>query len=513
MEEYIEDYGQVVSVGNGFCEVSGLSRVGLENLIEFSSGQRGLVIGYDEKVAKVLLFKGDDRLKKGELAKIVSERFLIPVGEELLGRIVDPLMNPLDGKGKIRTTVEQPIESEAKNVMQRADVKDQLITGFLTIDSQIPIGLGQRELLVGQKQVGKSDLAVAVINNQTKIGSDILAVYVAIGIQSGSLRRRLMQLEQAKSLSRTVVVVAKANQSSVLNYIAPMAGMTIAEFFAQKGENVLIVFDNLTRHARFYRQLSLLAGRPSGREAYPGDVFYLHARLLERAGSFSKEVGGGSITALPIAETRGEEITDYITTNLMSITDGHILFSQSLMHKNILPPIDSGFSVSRIGGKTQQKIMRTLSSELKTIITQYSEVEKYAGLGAELQTETLEKIELGRRYYSFVNQKNDQLLDKWQELAILYLITSKEILNWSLEQMSLLRKQFLVFISKPEQKKELEEIFSLENINEAKTRLKKLLEEFKKDPATAKPLAVDKAKQTKAEKETISDVLRSQFKK
>lgn len=513
LNNYIEDYGQVVSVGDGFCEVSGLARIGLDSLVEFSSGQQGLVISYDEELAKILVFDEVEKIRKGELAKVVSERLFIPVGEDLLGRIVDPLVKPLDGRGAVKAQDKRPIESEAKNVMQRSDVKHQLISGFLIIDSQIPIGLGQRELLIGRQHIAKSDIAAAIINNQIRTNSGIIAVYVAIGIQTGALGRRLTQLKEGKSFSNSVLVVAKAHQSAVLNYIAPMTGMSIAEYFAEKGHNVLVVFDNLTRHAKFYRQLSLLVDRSAGREAYPGDIFYLHARLLERAGSFSKDVGGGSITALPIVETKGEEITDYITTNLMSITDGHILFSESLVHKNIFPPIDSGFSVSRIGGKTQQKMMRVLSSELKMIITQYSEVEKHSGLGTELQAETLEKIELGKRYYEFVNQKTNQLFDKYQELAIIYLITSKEILNWSLGQMSLLRKQFLLFLSQPEQRKELEEIFELDNEDEGRIRLKELIHKFKESPNTVKPAAIAKRKQSKVEKETLADVLRSKFKK
>jgi F-type H+/Na+-transporting ATPase subunit alpha len=510
--QFSEDYGQVISVGDGFCEVEGFSQVGLDNVIEFGSGNLGMVLEYNDKVAKVLIFKGAHLVKKGELAKNIENELLVPVSDNLLGRIVDPFLNPIDKKGSIESDEKRPMETTAKRIMERKSVDKQLNTGFLVIDSQIPIGLGQRELFVGPKQVGKSDIAASIICNQNRIDSDIVAVYVAVGIQTGALGRRLMQLGQDGVLDRTVLLVAKSNQSSALNYIAPMVGATIAEFFAEQGKNVLIVYDNLARHARFYRQLSLLLEKPSGREAYPGDIFYLHARLLERAGNFNQKAGGGSITALPIVETRGEEATDYITTNLMSITDGHVLFSQSLAHKSISPPIDSGFSVSRIGGRSQPIVYRKFSDKLKAVITQYQEIKKYAGLGTELQSESKENIEIGERFYGLVNQKSNELFNKYQELAIIYLVISKEILAWQVDQMPILRKFFLDYIGKTQNKKKVKEAFNSKNTTKSGKILDNLIKKFKKDPKSPEQKSLKKKKKTRAEQETVSDVLHRKFK-
>lgn len=508
MVQSSRNFGQVRSVSDDFCRVSGFKTIGLNNIVEFTSGNQGIVMGYDDEIAEVLLFEGTQKIKEGELVKIDRDRLKAPTGPSLLGRIIDPLGRPLDERGAIDSSSDRSVEVPAKNIMERSQVDKQLRTGFLVIDSQIPVGYGQRELIVGQKQMGKSDLAAAIINNQTKQDTEVVSVYVGVGIQSGAMQRRINQLKSGGSIENSVVVVARSNQSSALNYIAPMTGMTIAEDFAKEGRNVLIVFDNLTRHARFYRQLALLAKRPSGREAYPGDIFYLHARLLERAGCFNKKVGGGSITALPIAETRGEEITDYITTNLMSITDGHILFRQELAYKNISPPIDSGFSVSRIGGRAQPEALRKFSGELKSIITQYHELEKYGGLGTELKEQALQNIKLGERFYLFSRQNNNEFFTRAEELALTYFITSQRILKWRDEQLEKLKEDFFDFIGKQEIQDKISKAF--DSKEKAEQLLEDVFDKFEEDPESVDP--EEKPELSKVEKETVTDVLHSKFK-
>jgi len=506
MNEDHRDLGRVDEVAGEICIVAGLDNVSLGNIVEFSSGEGGLVIGFTEKVAQIIVIGNHRNIKKGDLAKITGDRMRVKVSNGLIGRIIDPLGNPLDGKGKIQEGELSYIDEIAKGVSERSQVTKPLSTGFLIIDSQIPIGRGQRELLVGDKKIGKGDTAAAVIGNQVKINSGVLGIYVTIDAQTTAIKRRISQLEKYGALEKTVFIVARASDPSSINYLAPMSAMTIAEFFAKEGRDVLIVFDNLTRHAKVYRQISLLLKRPPGREAYPGDVFYLHSRLLERCGCFSSKVGGGSITALPIVETQSEEITDYITTNLMSITDGHILFRLGLANKGIRPAVDSGFSVSRIGGRAQPPIIRELSDRLKVEIVRYSEVEKYAMFGSELQKEALDIIEMGERITLMFTQTVHEILSLAEELITLYLILTKKLVDWETDNIPIVRNQLLEFVKREPYNGILHKAISAKTVGEVQGDLDKIIADFIADPKTVKQ--IERKEPSQAEKESVIDLLR-----
>jgi F-type H+-transporting ATPase subunit alpha len=509
MKDQIEstnaNIGRVESVANEICFVSGFSEVGLNNILEFSSGDRGLVFGFSQNLTQVVIIGNYRNIKKGDLVKISQEFFKINFSEKLLGRIINPLGDPLDDRSPIESEKSLYIDSPAKKVSERAQVAVQLQTGFLAIDSQIPVGLGQRELLIGDKKIGKSDLGIATIGHNRKIGSGLVSIYVAIDAQTTAVKRRITQLDSYDARGDAVVIVGRASDAAILNYLAPMTAVTIAEEFARRGRDVLVIFDNLTRHAKIYRQLSLLLKRSPGREAYPGDVFYLHARLLERCGKFSDTVGGGSITAMPVVETQGEEITDYITTNLMSITDGHILFSQSLANRGVRPAIDGSFSVTRIGGRVQLKLLRYLSDQLKGTIVRYNEVEKFAMFGTELQQETLDVIDLGKKITALFNQTSQETFNAFEQVVILDFVVSKKIMNYDLESIPTLRKQLLKFLAADKYKTLSNDIFKMEGIDEAMIKLDEVVSSFIASPDT---IAQKEQKVvTKAEKETIIDVL------
>jgi len=506
MSEKLSGIGRVEAVAGEICSVGGLRNISLSNVVEFSSGERGLVLGFTDKLTQIVVIGDYHNIKKGDLAKVESDELRIRVSNELIGRIIDPLGNPLDGKGKVEEGEYYYIESPAKGVSERAQITKPLLTGFLIIDSQIPIGQGQRELLVGDKKIGKGDTAAAIIGNQTRTNSGIIGIYVTIDAQTTAVKRRISQLEQYGALKNSVVIVGRASDSSTINYIAPMSAITIAEVFAKQGKDVIVVFDNLTRHAKVYRQISLLLKRAPGREAYPGDVFYLHSRLLERCGCFAESVGGGSITALPIVETQGEEITDYITTNLMSITDGHILFRLSLANKGIRPAVDSAFSVSRIGGRAQPKIIRELSDQLKDEVVRFHEVEKFAMVGSELQPETLEIIELGERIVLLFNQTVKDIFSLDQEILLLYFVLSKIILNWEIRDIPAVRTQLLEFTNHDSYKKMINGLVNASKTEEIKPVLDKILSDFMSDPKTI--AKIEKKDPSPAERESVVDLLK-----
>ena len=498
--------GRVESVTNEICIASGLEGVALNNIVEFSSGGQGVVLGFSELHAQIVILGDYHKIKKGDLVRIVNRSLELTVSEKLLGRVIDPLGKPLDGLGEITEGDKRYIESEAKPVNHRSFITKSLNTGYLIIDSQIPIGLGQRELIVGEKKVGKIDAAIEIIGNQTKINSGIISIYVAIDSETSATKRRIRRLKESGALKNSIVVVARTSESASLNYFAPMAGVTIAEWFASKKQDVLIVFDNLTRHAKVYRQLSLLLNRPAGREAYPGDIFYVHAKLLERCGSFGPAAGGGTITALPLVETLSEEVTDYITTNLMSITDGHILFKQSLQNEGIQPAIDSGFSVSRIGGRAQSPLLREMSDILKQIIIQYHEVERYMVFGGDLRKETLETIDLGKRSYAMFYQGTGEVYAPVQETALIYLIISKTALEWEEDQMQDVKRQFLEFLAQPQYEQLATEAYLAESLERAKPIYEEIVNDYKRSPKSIKPK--EKPQQSAAETETVIDLLR-----
>lgn len=503
----MNDLGIVELVRGEICVVRGFAAIGLGNVVRFSSGAKGTVLGFSRGDAEIAMLNNSARVKKGDLVRVVAEKMSISVNAALLGRVINPLGEPLDGKGAVETPTDAmySIEALARPVHQRARVNRPFESGYLIIDSQIPLGLGQRELILGEKKSGQNDLAIDIICNQARMNTDIICVYVGIDTEAATAKRRIQRLEEQGALANTVSVIGRSSQAASLNYIAPMVGMTIAEWFSAQGKNVLIVFDDLTRHAKVYRQLSLLLERPASREAYPGDVFYLHSRLLERCGAFNASAGGGTITALPIVEAQSEDATDYITTNLMSITDGHILLRQSLANQGNQPPIDSGFSVSRIGGQAQSPLMRKLSEQLKGAIIHYEEVSKFMSFGSDLPTETLEVYNLGRSILQTFQQDHDVYYTLTEQCAIMYLAVSKKILRWSEEQIGVVIEQFVAFMRRPPYAEILNESILATPFDYAKITLEECVNDFIKDPNTLQP--GQKQERLVAELETVSSLL------
>lgn len=502
----INTIGRVESVTNEVCLVKGLVGVALSNLVQFSSGGEGIVLGFNKDRAQIIVLNNYSDLKKGDLVKIIDTSIKIPVTENLLGRVIDPLGRPMDGLGDIVSDEKLPIESLGKPIYQRALIDKPFHTGYLVIDSQIPIGRGQRELLLGERKVGNDDMAIDIIINQTKNKTDVISIYVAIDAESAATKRRIERLEAEGALKNTVVIVGRTSESASINYIAPMVGATIAEWFASNNKDVVIVFDNLTRHAKVYRQLSLLLNRPASREAFPGDIFYLHSRLLERCGAFNEQGGGGTITALPVVETQSEEATDYITTNLMSITDGHVLFKLSLANKGVQPPIDSGFSVSRLGGRAQDPVMRTMSAELKQIVIRFSAVERFMSFGAELHGDTKDLIDLGKRAQHILYQSSQECYSPEEEVLLTYFVISKRIIKWAEDQIAEVKQSLLTFAAQPEYLKLLQQAYIAVDAKQATPYLDEVLDSFSKDPKSPKP-EIHKAPIT-AETETITGLLR-----
>lgn len=505
----MNNVGKVELVRSEICIIKGIQNVGLGNVVAFSSGARGIVLGFDHDNAEVAMLSSFVQVKKGDLVRVVADRLTVNVGDSLLGRVINPLGEPLDGLGA--TGIDQnssyPIEAAARPVYQRAVINRPLQTGYLTIDSQIPIGLGQRELLLGEKKSGQNDLAIDIICNQSRLDTGLICVYVAIDAETAAAKRRIERLQQQGVLKQTVVVMGRTAEAASLNYIAPMVGATIAEWFAAKGKDVLIVFDDLTRHAKVYRQMSLLLERPATREAYPGDVFYLHSRLLERSGAFNESAGGGTITALPIVETQTEDTTDYITTNLMSITDGHVLFRRTLANRGNQPPIDNGFSVSRIGGRAQLPLIRTLSEKLKGVMIKYEELASLMSFGSELSVESRETYELGLRAQSIFQQGHDDYYSSTEQAILMYLVVSEQAALWSETQMIILRQQLISFVRQSPYDKILNSSIMSMPYDHSEVILNECLNDFVKSPTSIKPS--QKVERSSAEIESLSGLLQS----
>lgn len=505
----MDSIGRVELVRGEVCIVRGMDGVGLGNVVDFSSGAKGVVLGFDQSDIEIVMLDSFNQVRKGDLVRVVAAQLTIEVGTALLGRVIDPLGEPLDGMGKVETLegISLPIEAPARPVFQRRIINQPLQTGYLTIDSQVPIGLGQRELLLGEKKSGQNEIAVDIICNQTRLKTGMICVYVVIDADTAIVKRRIGRMQKEGAMANTVVVVGRTAESASLNYIAPMVGSTIAEWFAAQGKEVLIVYDNLTRHAKAYRQMSLLLERPASREAYPGDVFYLHSRLLERSGAFNEQAGGGSITALPIVESQTEDITDFITTNLMSITDGHVLFRQTLANKGSQPPIDNRFSVSRVGGKSQLPLVRKLSEKFKSVIIRYESIEGSMSFGSDLSGESLAMYELGLRAQAILQQGHDDYYSSVQQCMLMYLIISERAKKWSDAQMPELRRQIIKFTERPEYKTILTQALLSMPYDHAEVVLKECLDDFEQDPSTIKPIV--KARRLVAEIESLDGLLNS----
>lgn len=501
--------GRVELVRSEICIVRGIEGVGLGNVVAFSSGIKGIVLGFDHEDAEVVVLSNFNQIKKGDLVRVIAKRQMIGISDQLIGRVISPLGEPMDGYGTIDIPQDSyyPIEEMARPIYQREIVNRPLQTGCMIIDSQIPIGLGQRELLLGEKKSGQNDTAIDIICNQARLKTDMICIYVAIAAETAGTKRRIEQLQMNSGLRNTIVVVGRTAEAASLNYITPMVGVTIAEWFANRGKDVLIVFDNLTQHAKVYRQMSLLLERPASREAYPGDVFYLHSRLLERCGAFSKEAGGGTITALPIVETQTEDMTDYITTNLMSITDGHVLFRRSLANKGNQPPIDSGFSVSRIGGQAQLPLMRRLSEVFRSITVRYEEVAHYMSFGNDVGYESYAAYELGLRAQAILQQGHDDFCSTVAECFLIYMVVSQKIKEWDVSQIPKLKRSVIEFIGSAPYVDILNQSILSMDYEHVEVAFNECLSDYLKSENAVKP--VKKVASSVAEIETLDDILRS----
>jgi F-type H+-transporting ATPase subunit alpha len=417
----LRDVGTVQHIGDGVATLSGLPLARTDELVEFPTGVRGLILNLDAAGLDVILLGQDEGIQGGDLVTATGGRVRVPVGHQLLGRVVNPLGEPLDDQGPVQATEMRYLEREAPDIVERAPVNQPLETGTKVIDALLPIGRGQRELILGDRHSGKTALAVDAILNQR--ASDVACVYVSIGQKKSSALSVIETLRRGGALAHTATVIASPEDPPALRYLAPYAGSTIAEFFTDEGHDVLVVFDDLNKHADAYRELSLLLRRPPGREAYPGDIFYLHARLLERACKLSEEHGGGSLTALPIVVTQQGNIAAYIPTNLISICDGQIVLDTDLFNRGTKPAVDVGKSVSRVGGQAQSDAMRTVAGDLRLELSQFEEVSRFARFGTEVDEATRQQIEHGRRLRTALRQPVHEPLSRSSQILVLLAAT------------------------------------------------------------------------------------------
>ncbi|MBO8151020.1 MAG: F0F1 ATP synthase subunit alpha [Candidatus Marinimicrobia bacterium] len=422
-EEKIEEVGEVVQVGDGIARVFGLAGVMSSEIVEFEGGEIGLVMNLEEDTVGVVILGDIDRVKEEEKVRRTYRTIEIGVGKEVLGRVINPVGTPLDGKGEIKPREFYPIERKAPGVVDRQPVKEPLQTGIKAIDSMIPIGRGQRELIIGDRQLGKTALVVDTIINQKythETDSPVYCIYVAIGQKASTVAKVIDTLDKHGAMDYTVVIAANASDPAALQYLAPYAGCSIGEWFRDNGMHALIVYDDLTKHAWAYRQLSLLLRRPPGREAYPGDIFYLHSRLLERAAKLRDDLGGGSLTALPVVETQAGDVSAYIPTNIISITDGQIYLEADLFYSGIRPAINPGISVSRVGGNAQIKAMKQVAGSLRLELAQYRELESFSKFGSELDASAQKLLIRGESLIELLKQDQFEPMPVEEQIIILY---------------------------------------------------------------------------------------------
>ena len=421
----VSEVGTVIQVGDGIARVHGLNNVKASELVDFGNGVKGMALNLEYDNVGCVLMGPDHLVREGGTVKRTGEVISIPVSADMIGRVVDPLGNALDGKGAIKADKTMPLDIVAPGIIDRQPVKQPLQTGIKAIDAMVPIGKGQRELIIGDRQTGKTAIAVDTIINQKNIPQSerCICIYVAVGQKQSTVAQVVKTLTDFGAMDYTVVVSATASDPASLLYIAPYAGCAIGEYFMWQGKDVLIVYDDLSKHAQAYRQMSLLLRRPPGREAFPGDVFYLHSRLLERACKLSKENGGGSLTALPIIETQANDVSAYIPTNVISITDGQIFLETELFHAGVMPAINPGISVSRVGGSAQLKAMKKVSGELKLLYSQYRELQAFAQFGSDLDADTKARLNLGERIVEVLKQGRHSPVRPGCQVAIIYAVT------------------------------------------------------------------------------------------
>ncbi len=425
--------GTVILVGDGIARASGLEKCMSGELVEFENGTYGMAQNLEENTVSIVMLGSDEGVREGSTVKRTGRVVSVPVGEAMIGRVVNALGQPLDGKGPIDAAEYRPIESPAPGIIDRQPVNVPLQTGIKAIDSMIPIGRGQRELIIGDRQTGKTVIATDTILNQK--GTGVICIYVAIGQKQSTVAQLVNTLERGGAMDYTIVVSATASELSPVQYIAPYAGCAMGEYFMQKGKDVLVIYDDLSKHAVAYRALSLLIRRPPGREAYPGDVFYLHSRLLERAARMSEEKGGGSLTALPIIETQAGDVSAYIPTNVISITDGQIFLESELFHSGVMPAVNPGISVSRVGGNAQIKAMKKVSGTLKLIYSQYLELQSFAQFGSDLDDDTKFRLAQGQRIVEILKQDRNAPVPVEKQVCIIYAVTHKYLQEIEVEQV------------------------------------------------------------------------------
>ena len=417
----VSETGVVILVGDGIAKASGLEKCMAGELVEFPDGSYGMAQNLEEDTVSIVILGSDQGIKEGDTVKRTGRVVSVPVGEKLIGRVVNALGEPIDGKGSIEAEAYRAIEMPAPGIIERQHVSRPLQTGIKAIDSMIPIGRGQRELIIGDRQTGKTTIATDTILNQK--GKDCICIYVAIGQKRSTVAQVVDSLTAGGAMDYTIVVSATASELAPMQYIAPYAGCTMGEYFMYQGKDVLVIYDDLSKHAVAYRAISLLIRRPPGREAYPGDVFYLHSRLLERAAQLSPELGGGSLTALPIIETQAGDVSAYIPTNVISITDGQIFLETELFNSGIMPAVNPGISVSRVGGDAQIKAMKKVAGSLKLLYSQYRELQSFAQFGSDLDADTKSRLALGERIVAVLKQKNGSPKEVAQQVCIIYAVT------------------------------------------------------------------------------------------
>lgn len=440
----ISDYGTVLQVGDGIARIYGLEKCMAGELLEFEGGIYGMALNLEEDNVGAVILDSDVTIKEGDIVKPTGRVVNVPVGEAMIGRVVNALGHPIDGKGPIDTTEYRPIENPAPGILQRKSVNEPLQTGIKAIDSMIPIGKGQRELIIGDRQTGKTAIALDTILNQK--GKDVICIYVAIGQKKSTVAQLVKVLEEKDAMNYSIVVSATASDVAPLQYIAPYAGCAIGEHFMYQGKHVLIIYDDLSKHAVAYRAMSLLLRRPPGREAYPGDVFYLHSRLLERAAKLSDELGGGSITALPIIETQAGDVAAYIPTNVISITDGQIYLENDLFFQGQRPAVNAGISVSRVGGNAQTKAMKKVSGSIKMELAQYRELASFAQFGSDVDADTKRRLDHGRLLMEVLKQGQYSPLKESHQVMIFYAAVHNFMSDVDMKQVKAFERQLCEFM-------------------------------------------------------------------
>ena len=476
----LEDTGTVVTVGDGIVRIHGLEKCMMNELLEFENGVRCMALNLEQDFVGAVMLGSDADIKEGDTVKRTGSIVSVPVGEELLGRVVNSLGQPIDGKGAILATETRPIEKIAPGIITRKSVNVPLQTGIKAIDSMIPIGRGQRELIIGDRQTGKTAIAIDTIINQKK--TNVLCIYVAIGQKASTVANVVEQLEAAGAMEYTIVVSATASELAPLQYIAPYSGCTMGEYFMEQGKDVLIIYDDLSKHAVAYRALSLLLKRPPGREAYPGDVFYLHSRLLERAANLNEDYGGGSLTALPIIETQAGDVSAYIPTNVISITDGQIFLETELFHSGVRPAVNPGISVSRVGGNAQIKAMKKVAGTLKLDYSQFRELQSFSQFGSDLDKDTKERLAKGERIVEVLKQGQNAPVAVENQVMIIYAVINNYLKDVPLEKVSEYEKELYKYMAEthPEIPGAIrdEKVLSPENEEKLKAALKEFTEKF-----------------------------------